>query len=70
MSYILHREIYKNIRDRTKTAGLLTDICDSEEIYQKHVRNGFLENPNNISLSFNTDEVAIFKSSKKGELWP
>ncbi|CAH3162827.1 unnamed protein product [Porites evermanni] len=25
--------------------------------------------PNDISVSFNTDGVAVFRSSKKGELW-
>ena len=29
-----------------------------------------LLDPNNITVSFNTDGVAVFQSSKNGELWP
>ena len=48
---------------------MISDITDGEE-YQKHVASGFLAKPNNSSLSFNTDGVVVFRSSKKGELWP
>lgn len=66
-------DLYEKIKtcDRTRTGkeGVISDITDGEE-YQKHVASGFLGNPNNISLSFDTDGVAVFRSSRKGKLWP
>lgn len=71
--YFLHPdpEVYRRVVevDRRKKEGALRDIYDGRE-YQKNYTNGFLSNVNNISLSLNTDGVAVFKSSKKGELWP
>lgn len=65
----LYEKIKTYDRRRTGKEGVISDITDGVE-YQKHVASGFLANPNNISLSFNTDGVAVFRSSKKGELWP
>lgn len=46
------------------------DIYDGEE-YKKHFHpGGFLAEPTNFSLSFNTDGVSIYRTSSKGELWP
>ena len=69
--YILDPEIRRLVfKDRQRTDnGKIRDICDGTE-YKKHVENGFLADTRNISLALNTDGVAIFKSSKKGELWP
>ncbi len=49
--------------------GTLADICDGS-VYLQHMHSGvFLRNPNNISLTMNTDGVQIFKSSG-ASLWP
>ena len=65
----LYEKIKTYDRRRTGKEGKISYITDGEE-YRKHVATGFLANPNNISLSFNTDGVAVFRSSKKGEFWP
>ena len=65
----MYEKIKTYDRRRTGKEGKISDITDGEE-YHKHVPSGFLANPNNISLSFNTDGVAVFHRSKKGELWP
>ena len=67
--YILDPDIYNNIRRDRRKKGVLQDIIDGTE-YQKHVQSGFLENPDNISLSVNTDGVAIFRSSKRVSFGP
>lgn len=69
--YNLDPEIQRHVfKDRQRPDdGKIRDICDGTE-YKKHVENGFLANTQNISLALNTDGVAIFKSSKEGELWP
>ena len=46
----------------------MTDVY-SGILYQQHVATGFLANPNNISLIFNTDGLPVFKSSKFS-FWP
>ena len=49
-----------------------TKICDiiDGSSYKEHCKpGGFLHNPNNFSLVFNTDGVPIFKSSSVG-VWP
>ena len=43
----------------------ISDVYTGRE-YKKH---SFLRSPNNISLTLNTDGVAVFKSSK-ASLWP
>lgn len=68
--FIPDRERRHIFKDRKRADdGIIRDIVDGKE-YKKHMENDFLANTNNISLSLNTDGVAIFKSSKKGELWP
>ena len=46
----------------------IEDIYDGT-IYQNLITNGLLSNPNNISFTWNTDGVPIFKSSQYA-LWP
>ena len=65
----LYEKIKTYDKRRTGKEGVISDITDGEE-YQKHVASGFLANPNNTSFSFSTDGVTVFRSSKKGELWP
>ncbi|CAH3191462.1 unnamed protein product [Porites evermanni] len=50
----LYEKIKTYDRRRTGKEGKISAITDGEE-YHKHVPSGFLANPNNISLSFNTD---------------
>ncbi len=53
----------------SESAGTLTDIHDGS-VYLQHMHSdGFLRNPNNISLTMNTDGVQVFKSSG-ASLWP
>lgn len=51
---------------RVETPGSLSDVYDGEE-YKRHAN--FLSEPSNVSLTLNTDGVAIYRSSKV-ELWP
>ncbi|XP_074100574.1 uncharacterized protein LOC141528425 [Cotesia typhae] len=46
----------------------ITDIFDGE-LYKTWTDNGFLSNPNNISFTWYTDGVPVFKSSKIS-VWP
>ena len=50
--------------------GVMHDIYDDHE-YCRHVQLGFLSEQNkaNVSFTFNTDGVEIYKSSKYS-LWP
>lgn len=41
----------------------ITDIYDGS-LYREWMNNGFLKNPDNISFSWYTDGVPVFKSSK------
>lgn len=52
--------------NRERGARNLRDIHDGKE-YQKHKH--FLSQPGNVTLTVNTDGVAIFKSTKIS-LWP
>ena len=45
-----------------------SDICDGE-VYKRLVCDGFFSNKNNISLTFNTDGIPVFKSSGFS-FWP
>ena len=53
---------------RTKIQNVISDVYDGA-LYEKHFRNGFLSNPNNISFSWYTDGVPVFKSSGTSK-WP
>ncbi|XP_077258856.1 uncharacterized protein LOC143895532 isoform X2 [Temnothorax americanus] len=44
------------------------DIYDGS-LYQQYVQNGFLSNPNNISFTWYTDGIPVFKSSHVS-MWP
>lgn len=48
--------------------GIIRDVYDGL-LYQEWMRNNFLLNPNNISFSWYTDGVPVFKSSKVS-VWP
>ncbi|XP_011859941.1 PREDICTED: uncharacterized protein LOC105557338 [Vollenhovia emeryi] len=48
--------------------GTITDIYDGQ-LYQAWVNNGFLSNCHNISFSWYTDGIPVFKSSKIS-IWP
>lgn len=48
--------------------GHITDIYDGR-LYQMWMNNGFLSNPDNISFSWYTDGIPVFKSSKTN-IWP
>lgn len=60
---IQHRFFRKKINDDN-----LEDIYDGS-VYKKMVSDGFLSNKNNISFTWNSDGVPIFKSSKFA-IWP
>ena len=53
---------------RIRGGDTLNNICDGS-LYQELVASGFLLNPLNISLQFNTDDVPVFKSSSFS-FWP
>ncbi|XP_044585559.1 exocyst complex component 3-like [Cotesia glomerata] len=48
--------------------GTITDIYDGE-LYREWFNNGFLSNPNNISFSWYTDGIPVYKSSHIS-IWP
>lgn len=54
---------------RTQHAGQISDIYDGHIYKSLFENNGLLSDPNNISLSWNTDGVPLFKSSAFA-LWP
>ena len=55
-------------RDITETSDEISDITDGE-MYQTLVRSGLLSNPDNLSITWNTDGIPVFKSSKSS-MWP
>jgi len=57
---------YRDIRRPEK--GVWKDIHDGDE-YQTLRKSGFLNNPYNLVIGFNTDGVSPFKSSSL-EMWP
>ncbi|XP_015124328.1 uncharacterized protein LOC107046259 isoform X2 [Diachasma alloeum] len=54
-------------RQRNAPDGI-SDIYDGS-LYEEWMNNGFLSNPHNISFSWYTDGIPVFKSSKVG-VWP
>lgn len=58
--YRLHRPMYQ--------PGIIRDIYDGS-LYQTLNDNGFLSNPNNISLSWYTDGIPVFELSIIS-IWP
>lgn len=48
--------------------GVFSDVYDGH-LYQTWVKNGFLNNPYNISFSWYTDGIPVFKSSQIS-IWP
>ncbi|XP_041461161.1 uncharacterized protein LOC121412416 [Lytechinus variegatus] len=50
-----------------ETGDSISDITDGE-LYQELVTSGLLSNPNNLSLTWNTDGVPVFKSSRSS-MW-
>ncbi|XP_066584839.1 uncharacterized protein [Prorops nasuta] len=59
LQYRFRRETKRNV---------ISDVYDGS-IYKFWVNNGFLSNPHNISFSWYTDGVPVFKSSKIS-MWP
>ncbi|CAL1685139.1 unnamed protein product [Lasius platythorax] len=55
-------------RRSVPSEGVITDIYDGQ-LYQAWVNNGFLSDPRNISFSWYTDGIPVFKSSKIS-IWP
>ena len=58
---------YRFTRQKSSNANI-EDIYDGR-IYKKMFDDGLLSNPNNISFTWNTDGIPVFKSSKCS-LWP
>ena len=54
---------------RTQNAGQISDIYHGHIYKSLFENNGLLSDPNNISLTWNTDGVPLFKSSSFA-LWP
>ena len=55
--------LYEGFRDRcSSTSGSFRDICDGT-LYKKLASQGFFSIPSNISVTFNTDGIPVFKSS-------
>lgn len=54
---------------RTRQPGKISDIYDGHIYKSLFENNGILSNPNNMSLTWNTDGVPLFKSSSFS-LWP
>ncbi|KAH0563671.1 hypothetical protein KQX54_004296 [Cotesia glomerata] len=48
---------------RAVNNNVIADIYEGS-IYQNWINNGFLQNPNNISFSWYTDGIPVFKSSQ------
>lgn len=63
---------YNSLQDgfdnRQNLSDSINDLYDGH-LYQTFIQNGFLSNRNNISLSWYTDGVPVFKSSKVS-MWP
>ena len=63
-----HEMIQHRFKRRVKE-GTYEDIYDGD-VYKSHFdNNGILNNPNNVSFSFNTDGASVFKSSNVS-VWP
>lgn len=65
------REFYDLLQERFQrpyVPGIISDVYDGT-LYQLWINNGFLAEPNNISFSFYTDGIPVFKSSKIS-MWP
>lgn len=66
------KEFYTHLQNRfqriVNPSDVLTDVYDGT-LYKKWMDNGFLSSPDNISFTWYTDGVPIFKSSKIS-MWP
>ncbi|XP_070522164.1 uncharacterized protein [Cardiocondyla obscurior] len=60
--------LYRFQREGGLRFSSFRDIYDGS-LYQQYVHNGFLSNPNNISFTWYTDGIPIFKSSHIS-IWP
>lgn len=63
-----YTQLQKRFEKITDPPDIITDVYDGS-LYRKWVDNGFLMNPDNISFSWYTDGVPVFKSSKIS-MWP
>ncbi|XP_055850910.1 uncharacterized protein LOC129915418 isoform X2 [Episyrphus balteatus] len=64
-------KFYEKLQNRIHRSTNNGNICDiyDGEIYKKWLNHGFLKNPHNISFSWYTDGVPVFKSSQTS-MWP
>lgn len=68
------RNFYNKLQQRFQRPDIhvngnsIGDIYDGS-LYKKWFHNGFLRSPNNISFTWYTDGIPVFKSSKVG-VWP
>nr|XP_012234439.1 PREDICTED: uncharacterized protein LOC105679152 [Linepithema humile] len=63
-----YNQLQKRFERIANLPDVITDVYDGS-LYRKWVDNGFLRNPDNISFSWYTDGVPVFKSSKIS-MWP
>lgn len=63
-----HDLLSQHLHHPVRPDGSISDIYDGA-LYKEWMANGFLANPNNISFSWYTDGVPVFKSSETG-VWP
>ena len=61
-------QVFQETKSRPRTS-VIKDIIDGEEYRKQCQPGGFLADPNNFSLIFNTDGIPLFKSSGFG-IWP
>lgn len=54
--------LYDNISSKYSSQGLVGDICDGG-VYQELVSQGYFSVQTNISVTFNTDGIPVFRSS-------
>ena len=66
------KDFYNSLQQRfyrpMHPPGIIRQIYDSS-LYREWIENGFLSNPNNISLSWYADGIPVFKSYKIN-VWP
>lgn len=65
------KNVWNNIQKQyqRRGTGSITDVINGKKYLCQCADGGFLADPNNLSLIFNTDGVPLFKSSKQ-KIWP
>ena len=73
VSFLSGDQAWKSIQQQKKKIGnngsIISDVIDGRQYIKLCEKDGFLSMTTNLSAIFNTDGVALYKSSRT-EVWP